>query len=356
MKSSTGQHYLALDHLRALAAFTVFAWHFTHAGNGYPVPFTWTPFTFPPLSLMDEGHTGVALFMTLSGYLFAKLLGSKPINYWLFIYNRALRLLPLLFLVIVVVALLNIRQGSLLHYSNSVIAGVLLPTLPNGGWSITVEFHFYLALPILLYLARRSVGYLVVIACTAIAFRFFYHNFKGSVQHLAYWTIVGRIDQFVLGMLSAYIFSSLPKKGVLALIGAICLVAFYTWFDAAGGFYNMPNYPSPSAIWVILPTIEAFSYAVIIGWYDNFQRSENFISRAAGKIGEYSYSIYLLHFFVVFRMANYIHTQLMDISNFYVALLWSLPAFCIVTMVAAFSYHFIELPFLKHRKNYVGAT
>ena len=356
MKSSTGQHYLALDHLRALAAFTVFAWHFSHAGNGYPVPFTWTPFAFPPFSILDEGHTGVALFMTLSGYLFAKLLGSKPINYWLFIYNRALRLLPLLILVIAIVALLKIREGSLLPYLKSIIAGALLPTLPNGGWSITVEFHFYLALPILLYLARRSIGYLFVIICTAIAFRFFYYNFNGSVQHLAYWTIVGRIDQFVLGMLSAYIFPSLPKKGPLALIGATCLFAFYTWFDAAGGFYEMPAYPSPSAIWVILPTIEAFSYAVIIGWYDHFQRSPSLISRAVGKIGDYSYSIYLLHFFVVFRFADYIHTQLMDISNFYVALLWSLPAFGLVTLMAAFSYHVIELPFLKHRKNYVRAT
>jgi len=29
------------------------------------------------MALLDEGHTGVALFMTLSGYLFAKLLDGK---------------------------------------------------------------------------------------------------------------------------------------------------------------------------------------------------------------------------------------------------------------------------------------
>lgn len=142
----------------------------------------------------------------------------------------------------------------------------------------------------------------------------------------------------------------------MTLVGATCLVAFYTWFDAAGGFYNFPSYSSPSAIWIILPTIEAFSYAVIIGWYDNFQKSTNLISRAFGKIGEYSYSIYLIHFFVVFRAADFIHTRVMDISNFYVALLWSLPAFCLVTVIAACSYHVIELPFLKHRKTYVRAT
>ena len=53
----------------------VFAWHFTHAG-GYPVPLEYSPNAFP-LAIFDEGHTGVALFMTLSGYLFAKLLDGK---------------------------------------------------------------------------------------------------------------------------------------------------------------------------------------------------------------------------------------------------------------------------------------
>ena len=76
MKSSTGQYFIALDHIRAVAALLVFIWHFSHAASGYPVPFEFTP-SFFPLAIFDEGHTGVALFMTLSGYLFAKLLDGK---------------------------------------------------------------------------------------------------------------------------------------------------------------------------------------------------------------------------------------------------------------------------------------
>ena len=91
MKSSSGQYYLGLDHVRALAAFMVFSWHFIdiHQGQNAPPPIF-------PLTFLTEGHTGVALFMTLSGYLFAKLLDGKDINYFSFIWNRTLRLLPLL--------------------------------------------------------------------------------------------------------------------------------------------------------------------------------------------------------------------------------------------------------------------
>src|SRR5262245_13547807 len=102
MKSSSGAHFIALDHIRALAAFFVVAWHFTHTRNGFPVPFSYVPAVFP-LAILDEGHTGVALFMTLSGYLFAKLLDGKSIDYRAFIWNRALRLLPLLLVVIGIV-------------------------------------------------------------------------------------------------------------------------------------------------------------------------------------------------------------------------------------------------------------
>ncbi len=66
MKSCSGAHYIGLDHLRALAAFMVFTWHFTHSINGFAVCYDFTP-VLPPLALLDEGHTGVALFMTLSG-------------------------------------------------------------------------------------------------------------------------------------------------------------------------------------------------------------------------------------------------------------------------------------------------
>lgn len=354
MKSSSGAHFIALDHVRALAAFMVFAWHFTHATNGYPVPFDYVPAVFP-FSVLDEGHTGVALFMTLSGYLFAKLLDGKSIDYGAFIWNRALRLLPLLTVVILIVGITKLSGGeSFYSYAYSIAKGALFPSLPNGGWSITVEFHFYLILPLLLWLLKKSKLWSASIIVAAVALRLFLYYQKGEIQTLAYWTIIGRLDQFALGMLVYQLRSHLAHRHGVALLTITAFTLMYWYFDRQGGFYQNPSYPSPSPLWIVIPTIEGSAYAIGIAWYDNsFYHSTSRLSKFIGRIGEYSYSIYLLHFFVVFRAARFVNEQIMDISNFYLACLWSLVFFVLMMIPGYVSFRFIEAPFLKLRKRYV---
>lgn len=354
MKSSSGVHYIALDHVRAVAAFMVFAWHFTHAADGYPVPFDYVPALFP-LSVLDEGHTGVALFMTLSGYLFAKLLDGKSIDYMSFIWNRVLRLIPLLAVVILMVGIRKFINGeSLSSYAYSIAKGALYPSLPNGGWSITVEFHYYIILPFLLWMLAKSNLWPLSIIAAAVALRFFLHYENGEIQSLAYWTIIGRIDQFALGMLAYQFRPYLAGRHALGLMTIVAFMMFYWWFDLQGGFYQSPSYPSPSKLWIIIPTIEGIAYAIGIAWYDNsFSHSTSGLSKFIGRIGEYSYSIYLIHFFVVFRAAQFVNELIMDITNFYLACLWSLVFFVLMMIPGYVSFRFIEAPFLRLRKRYV---
>ena len=356
MKSSSGAHFIALDHVRALAAFMVFTWHFTHAGTGYPVPFGYVPALFP-FSLLDEGHTGVALFMTLSGYLFAKLLDGKTINYTAFLWNRVLRLLPLLAVVILIAGIQKFIAGDDIYaYALSIAKGALYPTLPNGGWSITVEFHYYLILPLFLWMFRKSKLLPISIIIAAIALRLFIYQEKSEVQSLAYWTIIGRIDQFALGMLMFQFRAYLAHRHVLAVAVISGFAMFYWLFDRGGGFYQSPSYPSPGPIWIFLPTIEGIAYAVGIAWYESsFSHSTTGVSRFIGRMGEYSYSIYLLHFFVVFRAARFVDVRIMDISNFYLACLWSVVFFLLMMPAGYLSFRFIEGPFLKLRKRYIAA-
>lgn len=95
-------------------------------------------------------------------------------------------------------------------------------------------------------------------------------------------------------------------------------------------------------------------YALLIAWYDNsFSHSDGKFSRFIARMGAYSYSIYLLHFFVVFKMAQVINTNFIDISNFYLALCFSVLCFLPMILLWYLSFRFIESPFLKLRTHYV---
>ena len=352
MRSSSGQHFVPLDHLRALAAFMVFSWHFLHSPG--PVALEGAPLIFP-LALIDEGHTGVALFMVLSGYLFAKLLDGKNISYGAFFWNRFIRLAPLLILTFTLVVLAEIWRGENTYtIYTSLLRGFIYPEWPNGGWSITTEIHFYLILPALLWMSRQSKFLPLVIVLIALASRYIYFQLHGEVQSIAYWTIIGRIDQFTLGIVAYLCAPQLQRKKYVAYGVLILFGLFWWWFDKTGGFYLRPKYPSPSSIWIVIPTIEGLAYAALIVLYDSAKINHNSIwSRLLQRLGEYSYSIYLLHFFVVFRASEYINRRIMDISEFYIAILWSAALFTAMIIPGYLSFRFIESPFLKLRMRYI---
>src|ERR1700739_4976581 len=161
------QRYVAgLDGLRALAVLAVIP---------YPVNVGWAP----------GGLLGVGVFFTLSGYLITDLLLAQQavtgrmrlVNFW---QRRARRLLPALFVMLVVVTIwvALLQRAQLPALRGAVLAAVgyvsnwwliaqnssyfarFAPPTPLGHlWSLAVEEQFYLLWPWLilagLYLTRR---------------------------------------------------------------------------------------------------------------------------------------------------------------------------------------------------------
>jgi len=177
---------------------------------------------------------------------------------------------------------------------------------------------------------------------------------KGEVQNAANWTIIGRIDQFAIGM-AIYQFRAFFARRHILVISILTLFALFYWqFDVHGGFYKSPTYPSPSVLWVFIPTIEGVAYAIGIAWYEgSFSHSQGGFSNLVAKLGEYSYSIYLLHIVIVFQAATFVNNHVMNISNFYVACIWSLVFFLSMLPIGYLSFRFIEAPFLRLRKGYI---
>lgn len=96
MKSKNFIYLSRLDHLRFFAAILVVFFHFKGINFNN---FTYSNI-FEKISRVwvEHGHTGVSLFLVLSAFLFTLICagGKKQIIYWKFIYNRVLRILPLL--------------------------------------------------------------------------------------------------------------------------------------------------------------------------------------------------------------------------------------------------------------------
>jgi peptidoglycan/LPS O-acetylase OafA/YrhL len=354
MRSTEGLYYSRLDHVRAFAAYLVFMWHFLHMTPSYPVPYASTPIF--PFALFDEGHTGVALFMTLSGYLFAKLVGDKQIDFGNFLWSRAVRLAPLLIVCIGAWVLIGYLSGDPIPVSD-IVGGFLLPTWPQGTWSITIELHFYLLFPFLLLAVRRygPLALLGVVAI-AIAIRIDWWLTFGEGQHIAYWTIFGRIDQFAFGMLFAL---APPRHQLLRMIGigaTIAFLVFWQVFDAIGGYHNHNGTPSPSALWIFIPTIEAVTWASLIALYDRSSINlPKILDRGLAKVGEWSYSIYLLHFFLIVLLRSFVWELQGNAEDFYVAFAVANLAFLAFLPVAAISYACFEKKFLTYRRPYLRA-
>lgn len=355
MRSSTGEYYVGLDHVRALAAFLVFAWHFLNTNTAPDVPLAGT-FDFFAFSIFAEGHTGVSLFMVLSGYLFAKITRKRPLDYTRFFRARAFRLLPLLLavvLIVIVIDYLRIGPEAAMGRISDTLWGVIYPTLPNGGWSITVEVHFYLIFPVMLIMERRFPFSSLIFVAAGFLIRIIILHTEGAaaLQDAAYWTILGRIDQFVLGILVAYYFDFLARRHWVAGLAAVSVLGLYAVFDHLGGFYANTAFPQ---IWVFMLTAEGLLYAILIGWYDqSFRFRDTGISGLIAKVGAASYSIYLLHVFFVFRLARLIHNHVIALDNFYVAFVACVICFIPVAAISWLSYRYYELWWMRFRKPYI---
>ena len=150
--------------------------------------------------------------------------------------------------------------------------------------------------------------------------------------------------------------ATLRQLGLALLAGAFLALHFALWIRslALTSVASSTVLVTTNPIWIVMGTIEGLFFALFISWYDtSFTHSTGFASSMLAKVGEYSYSIYLLHMFFVFSVARFIHENIMDISNFYIALAWALVCFGLMLPIAGASYRFIEMPFMKWRRSYI---
>lgn len=99
------------------------------------------------------------------------------------------------------------------------------------------------------------------------------------------------------------------------------------------------RYPTQSPIWIYYPTLIGAAFSFLIAWYDNsFTFKDSGLSSIAAKIGACSYSIYLLHSFIVFPLARQVDTYIFPLTDDISILIASAIAFLCFTPIAYASF------------------
>ena len=317
-------HYAPqLESLRGVAILLV---AFFHADGMLSVTEgTWVS-PFP--AFIHAGHTGVTLFFVLSAFLLSRPFlrdasGSSNVSRRNFFKRRALRILPLYWVVVIASTLISARSGDFtladgvpyLFFLNSFPGGAV-PMFPFSDvwWSLATEAQFYLALPLLTLLLPTRLGRWALAALLVA----YLGAYAWIVSNATEWllpslgiSLFGRGHSFLIGIAAAWIYenwgtrirtrcarSKLARWGGadLLLLGVIlCLglllreVVFMGFFQAEQSWNQWHVFES--LLWALL---------VLITLVAPLRLGFLFSNRLLGGIGVLSYSMYLVHFPIIF--------------------------------------------------------
>ena len=286
-------HLSALDGLRGFAALVVVISH--SAAFGF----------LPSFLGAGLGQMGVALFFGLSGFLMAYLYCDKPLDresLRQYAINRITRVLPLYYVVASFVALCFIFLDLTLLkvFAWKDIAGNML--LLKGSsvlWTIPVELHFYVVFVALWFAARsgnfnRAIAMLGGLQLSALVILYLNDIRYGPVLfswlHLfLFGSLLGANYERIRQSLSNPRLSA-PLSGLAWLVLLLVVIA-PPQVRRDFGISTLVNYLDP--ITVAYPMMLLACAVFVLGPFSLFRSP---LLRWYGKI---SYSLYLLHPFVI---------------------------------------------------------
>jgi peptidoglycan/LPS O-acetylase OafA/YrhL len=254
-----------------------------------------------------NGFIGVDIFFVISGYLMAQLYyPNRKID---FFSRRAKRLLPAylstIFLTILVgflilipsdfKQLLNQTKASLTLIPNlyfwsqdSYFTGTQFNPLLNL-WSLGVEFQFYLIIPVIASIFMKSKKSFLFLCLISIISCFAVLTISPKTS---FFLLPLRLWEFLIGYLVFKYRSKITVSNNLPLFH-IVIIPFLILF-----FLNLPINVYRTSIYLghpgILVTIIVMLTAFVL--ILNPPTSSRLWSIVFAKIGDYSYSIYLVHF------------------------------------------------------------
>lgn len=320
--------------------------------------------------LFSCGYLGVDLFFVLSGFLlglpflaWANRMRPMPnlVQFW---KRRCLRVLPAYYIQLALLIFagfaasgvwpIDLRQLFAYLSMEFVFFDGISPMLNGVWWTLPIEWNFYLVLPLLGLAFARMRGWLVALAVlvAVIAFRVLCHELllaNRSVGPLSYPAIIqlpGRLDEFVFGMLAAWVHlrrrAATPRRDLgLLLLGIGGVIGLLCDLDGRGDIFATAD-----TRWIFTyATCAGVSLALVVHAAAARVRLADrlFAGRTLAFLGTISYSLYLWHSIVIQVAARSGFTRWPPIANLGGLALAVVP---IALVIAWISYRLTEHPFL----------
>lgn len=338
---SNNDRNAAIDVFRAIAIVSVVLCHFN--------------------KFFPYGELGVDLFFIISGFLIGgllnrKLMNNEKISFFRFIIQRSFKILPSFYMfmilgnLIVYILYSKISPSEfiplwdmpryLLFYQNYT-GGLSHPSFYHI-WSLCVEEHFYILLPILFLIVQRFFNtkflFCAIFSVIILGTVFRYLAFKYTNSHETYAGTHNRIDALALGVLLNLTLSYFPnglfvKYSRLLMFTGLILFVLTIFVDYN---FDIALYEN-----VFFHALVPFSFFLIIGgsFRLNFQ---NF--KFLRIVSYYSYNWYLWHFIFVTGVTHLFGDGFSSLL-IYVSLTF---------LIAVFFTIFIEEPFLSLRGKFIN--
>ncbi|WP_307304512.1 acyltransferase family protein [Epilithonimonas hungarica] len=367
MNSKLTQKFYGLDNLRAFAIIFVFLFHYFILSGGEP---EWLP------DVARFGWTGVDLFFVLSGFLissqlFQEVKNDGQLSLKNFFLKRVFRILPAYFFTVGLYFCLPFfreRESLPPFWKFLTFTQNLGLNLKDEGtfshcWSLCVEEHFYLFLPLILMLIvsgkwmKRAYWVLVLFFIFGIAIRIYSYNDlympnMADESNWMYWykyvyyPTYNRLDGLLAGVLIAGLYHFYPKVwnrispfgNLILCFGLMILVSAY---------FLCENQMSFEASVFGFPLI-ALGYGLfVLGAIAPTSFLYKWNSTILSRIATLSYAVYLTHKGVVHMTHQLFENYEID-SNLMLMI-------CMMTCIgfAQVIHLVVEKPFMKLRKRFV---
>ena len=307
----------------------------------------------------EGGAFGVDLFFVLSSFLITTLLLREQavfgaIDVWSFYVRRMLRIWPLYFAFLLVVAPL---LGHIEPSENMPLKYLLAFALLFGNWacvlwgyphsvasplwSVSIEEQFYLSWP---FLMRRWINNLGVVAAALLGVSFISRLWlvMHGAPHPQIWcNTLARLDPIACGALLAVRaerkeFAPAPRmRAMLLLLGCTTLAAAGHFGDVVG-----------TKALVTYPAVSAACVSLILGTL-GLRLSHGPMLRALRYLGRISYGLYVFNAMFVVGIFD-----VPSVQGPVARPLLAMAALLATIVTAAASYHFLEMPFLRLKERF----